>query len=137
MFKRLAAFAVAAVAVTVTPAAAGAAPGGMNPARACQENFMDVRDFLPTMGGCVSSLASVGAEGLLAGEFPSRAAAIHNCKALEASDFLAGKPEGARPYPYAFYGNVGNPLYTAENRAGCVEVLYRLHTGQIPPGFQG
>lgn len=111
---------------------AAAAPNGSNPKAVCDELAMldpDTYAFLGgTTGTCVSSLASVGMEELMAGAFPSTAAAIANCKFLEENVFVE-----FGGYPYAFYGQVDDERFVAKNRAGCVEVLYRLHTGEITP----
>lgn len=125
-----------AVATFGAPATAGAAPGDGNPAQLCKQDVGGIRDFLTTQGGCTSSIASVGVDALMTGAFPSTAAAVANCKDLEETFFLEGKPDGARPYPYAFYGNAHLPAYVAENRADCVQILEALHTGQLPPGPQ-
>lgn len=111
-------------------ASAGAAPDS-SPRAVCAdlaETMPEAYAFLETKpGGCVSSIASVGLEALMAGAFPSQAAAVGNCKFLE-ENFFGG-------YPYAFYGQVDDPRFVAKNRAGCVRVLERLHTGEIAPPF--
>ena len=124
--------AIAGAALVMAPAAA-AAPTS-NPVRLCAalaEQDPEAYAFLATKpGGCVSSVASVGVEALMAGAFPSKAAAVGNCKFLEANVFGG--------YPYAFYGQVADPRFVANNRAGCIAVLKRLHTGEIsPPEFPG
>lgn len=107
------------------PAAAGPPPD--NPAKFCRDSN-NVDGYLGSHGGCVSSVASIGIDALMAGAFPSRAAAVANCKQIAA--FNGG-------YPYYFYGNVGNDDYKATNTNSCVKILYLFHTGQLPPGFQG
>ena len=82
----------------------------------------EASEFLGTGGGCVSSVASIGVEALENGAFPSNAAAVANCKGIEAE--VGG-------YPYAFYGNLD---YLAKNPADCVYFLRGFHTGQLPPG---
>ena len=80
---------------------ASAAPKGPSPVSACDQ--LSVEDpetyaFIATKpGACVSSVASVGLDALMAGAFPSRAAAVGNCKGLEA---MTGG------YPYQFYGGL-------------------------------
>ena len=96
-----------------------------NPSAICRSGAIpELNEFVGSGGGCVSTVASVGIEALLAGAFPSTAAAVENCKFLEATAFGGG-------YPYSFYGN---PAYTAYNRADCVYFLRAFHTGQLPPG---
>jgi hypothetical protein len=123
----LAAGAVAGAAAT--PAAA--APE--SPAKTCAAlaaSNPELFGFIGTKpGACQSTVASVGLEALMQGAFPSNAAAVGNCKELERTLFLAGKPAGARPYPYAFYGA---PQLTANNRADCVRILRRIHA-EGPP----
>jgi hypothetical protein len=155
--SRIALTASLAAALAVGPAtAAGAAapePSG-SPRATCAalaQNAPEAYEFIATKpGACESSVASVGVEALMAGAFPSQASAVGNCKALEA-DF----PNG---YPYTFYeGVLDNPaavaaefkvplqvaqgivanylanvdLFKARNRAGCVRVLQRLHSGEL------
>ena len=94
--------AVASTGLAVVPAA----HAGTSPAAFCRElkvNSPDLYEGLATHGGCVSSIASVGADALEAGAFPSMAAAIGNCKMLERTAFVA---DGSRAYPYTFYGDV-------------------------------
>jgi hypothetical protein len=130
----------------LTPAAAGvagAAPGGNgdgSPVVVCaylRDNVPDAYEFLNTKpGACVSSIASVGRVALEEGAFPSIAAAIGNCKFLEATAFMdPAEPNPGGPYPYQFYwfGGSDPDQYTANNRAGCVKLLYKFHTGQLPP----
>ena len=129
MRKLLAAAAAVTVGVAVLiPEAAAAAPSS-GPRAICtalKTQNPEVYGFLESKpGGCVSSVASVGVEALMAGAFPSTASAIGNCKFLEANMFGG--------YPYAFYGQVNDPRFVAKNRAGCVRVLRALHTGQISP----
>lgn len=119
----------AAAALTVVPTAgASAAPAGASPVATCKqlaEADPEAYAFIATKpGACVSSVASVGVEALMTGAFPSQAAAVGNCKAIEA--MVGG-------YPYAFYGRT-DPAYLATNRAGCVRVLRALHSGQLEPG---
>lgn len=96
-----------------------------NPSAICRSGAIpELNEFVGSGGGCVSTVASVGIEALLQGAFPSNAAAIENCKFLEANFFGGG-------YPYSFYGN---PDYTAKNRADCVYFLRAFHTGALPPG---
>ena len=96
-----------------------------NPSAICRDGAIpELNEFVGSGGGCVSTVASVGIEALLAGAFPSNAAAIENCKFLEETAFGGG-------YPYSFYGN---PAYTAKNRADCVYFIHAFHTGQLPPG---
>lgn len=107
------------------PAAAGASAD--NPASFCTETN-NADGYLASHGGCVSSVASIGIDALMEGAFPSRAAAVANCKQIAA--FYGG-------YPYYFYGNVGNDAYKATNINSCVNTLYLFHTGQLAPGPQG
>ncbi|HEX6888083.1 MAG TPA: hypothetical protein VF143_08250 [Candidatus Nanopelagicales bacterium] len=146
--------------------AASAAPAAGSPAKTCDylasitdetDPLFGLYDFIATQpGGCESTIASVGIAALSEGAFPSQAAAVGNCKAIE--DEVGG-------YPYQFYGgfldNVeavtaaliedGVPpdvaaamapiivdnylanvdLFTAENRPGCVRVLQGLHSGEL------
>ena len=96
-----------------------------NPSAICRDGAIpELNEFVGSGGGCVSTVASVGIDALLAGAFPSNAAAVENCKFLEKTAFGGG-------YPYSFYGN---PAYTARNRADCVYFLRAFHTGQLPPG---
>ena len=95
----------------------------VNPAQLCEEtNNLD--GFLGSNGGCVSSVVTIGVGELMSGAFPSRPAAIANCKGIE--DMVGG-------FPYYFYGQVGDDRYLATNLNSCVGVLFALHTGQIPP----
>ena len=117
---------LAATLLAALPAAAASAkPDGdkMSPREWCQfleENDQEAYQFLATQpGGCESSIASVGAEALMTGAFPSNAAAVGNCKLIEAE--VGG-------YPYAFYGN---PEWTAYNRADCVQLLRFFHGGFV------
>jgi len=105
---------------------ADAAPKEPTPVQVCQDP--EAQEFLASTGGCVSSVASIGLEALMSGAFPSRAAAVANCRAIAAD--VGG-------FPYYFYGNVGMDQYLATNFNTCVDVLYGLHTGAIPPGPQG
>jgi len=95
-----------------------------NPAFICKSGVIpELNEFVGSGGGCVSTVASVGIDALIAGAFPSTAAAIENCKFLEQNAFGG--------YPYSFYGN---PDYTAKNRADCKRFLEAFHTGALPPG---
>jgi hypothetical protein len=107
-------------------------------------------------GACASSVATSGATSA-DDVVPSGAAYVANCKGLESTDFVAGD-DGARPYPYQFYkGVLDNPqivaamlevplevatvvsakyeanasAFVANNRAGCVQVLRGLHSGEL------
>jgi hypothetical protein len=114
---------VALGAVCVVPAALAGKDD--NPSAICRGGAIpELNEFVGSGGGCVSTVASVGVEALMAGAFPSNAAAIENCKFLEETAFGGG-------YPYSFYGN---PAYTAYNRADCVYFVRAFHTGQLPPG---
>ena len=131
--KKLLSLAVVALCVAVAIPVATAAPGDPNPSKFCREILPvvdpEASEFLGTGGGCVSSVASVGIEALMNGAFPSTAAAIANCKGLEATAFMATSTTG-KPYPYAFYGNTE---WTANNRADCVWFLRAFHTGILEP----
>jgi hypothetical protein len=135
----LAAGAVAGAAAT--PAAA--APE--SPAKTCAAlaaSNPELFGFIGTKpGACQSTVASVGLEALMQGAFPSNAAAVGNCKTLEATMFQAYTPEDGRAYPYQFYhfvpglpAEIRSQLY-ARNRADCVRVLKRIHGGLLggPP----
>jgi hypothetical protein len=103
---------------------AASAGGDDNPSAICRSGAIpELNEFVGTGGGCVSTVASVGIEALMAGAFPSTAAAVENCKFLEENVFGG--------YPYSFYGN---PDYTAKNRAECVYFIRAFHTGLLPPG---
>jgi hypothetical protein len=151
----------AATALATSPATAQELP--KSPAKACAQLALTdpgLYGFIATKpGGCQSSLATVGYDALTQGAFPSNAAAVGNCKTLEGADFLAGKPAGAKPYPYTFYESLvaalpfipgtdpaavaaatayftaNRELFTARNRAGCVDVLRRIHGGLAGPIF--
>jgi hypothetical protein len=117
---------IAIVALVATTVAAPVASAGRdeNPPAICRSGSLpELNEFVGSGGGCVSTVASVGVEELLAGAFPSTAAAIENCKFLEQNVFGG--------YPYSFYGN---PAYTAKNRAECVYFIAAFHTGALPPG---
>ena len=141
-------------------ASPAAAATDNSPAKVCQQLAIsdpEAYEFLATKpGGCQSSIASVGIEALMAGAFPSNAAAVGNCKGLE--EMVGG-------YPYQFYGDVftsvevvtamlieeGTPpdvaaalapvivanyeanaeAFYAKNRAGCTRVLQGLHSGEL------
>jgi hypothetical protein len=112
------------VAVPATASAKG--PPAGNPAEFCRATN-NADGYLASHGGCVSSVASIGVDALMAGAFPSQAAAVATCKLIA---------ESYGGFPFAFYGNVGNPAYTATNIRSCVDILYLFHTGQLPPGPQ-
>jgi hypothetical protein len=126
--------------VVASPASAAK---GASPKQICAD--LAVQDpeayaFLNTKpGACVSSVASVGVEALMAGAFPSTAAAVGNCKMLEQTAFLdPAEPNPGGPYPYQFYWFAGSDpdLFTAKNRAGCLSLLEQFHTGELaPPAF--
>lgn len=134
-------------------------PFPKNPVKACAllaQVDPEAYAFLATKpGGCVSSLASVGADALMVGAFPSTAAAVGNCKAIEAD--VGG-------YPYQFYGfllpsieglvdqatydeiaalyNERADMLYARNRADCLRLLRYFHGGGmddiyalLPPEF--
>ena len=134
--RKLLSIAVVALCAAVAIPVASAAPGDPNPSKLCREILPmvdpEASEFLGTGGGCVSSVASVGVEALMNGAFPSNAAAVANCKSLEATAFMATSTTG-KPYPYAFYGN---PDWTAHNRADCVDFLRAFHTGVLSPPEQ-
>ncbi len=141
------------------PAAAQELP--KSPAKACAALATldpETYAFIATKpGGCQSSIAKEGYAALASFmAFPSTAAAIGNCKTLERTlqsegGFLA--TEGADPYPYAFYKSLRDFLemigedeavayydanasqFLAKNRAGCVQVLKRVHAGLANPLF--
>jgi hypothetical protein len=161
--------AVAATALLGAASTAGAQdPIPKNPVEACawlEANEPDLYSLIATKpGACVSTLASVGLEGLLAGELPSNAAVVGQCKSLEQTDFLAFTPEDGRAYPYQFYWFIPGLLMdlaqaglitpaqlefglayyesirdqlVAKNRAGCVSILEMLHPagGVMAPIF--
>lgn len=105
--------------------AAQAAPRGEpNAPQLCRETD-NAEGYLASHGGCVSSLASIGFDALMEGAFPSRAAAVANCKGI--AEFVGG-------FPYYFYGRVGDDRYLATNINTCVSILYLFHTGQLEPG---
>lgn len=101
-----------------------AAESVANPAEFCKESG-NAEGYLASTGGCASSVASIGIDALLAGAFPSRAAATANCKQIASS--VGG-------FPYSFYGRVDDDRYLATNINSCVGILYALHTGQLQPG---
>ncbi len=101
-----------------------AGPSKPNPAQFCRDSN-NADGYLASHGGCASSVASIGAEALMSGAFPSRAAAIANCKGIE--EMVGG-------FPYYFYGRVGDDRYLATNYRSCVRILYALHTEQLEPG---
>ncbi|MFC7491589.1 MULTISPECIES: hypothetical protein [unclassified Knoellia] len=119
-----AALAIAAGTVGMTATTAAADPAAPNAAQLCKmSNNAD--GYLGSHGGCVSSVASIGMDALMEGAFPTRAAAIANCKGIE--EMVGG-------FPYYFYGREGDSRYLATNYASCVGILYQLHTGQLQPG---
>lgn len=123
MKKRMPVLLVVLAALAVVPPALAGKDD--NPSALCRSGAVpELNEFVGSGGGCVSTVASVGIQALLSGAFPSNAAAVENCKFLEATAFGGG-------YPYSFYGN---PAYTARNRADCVSFLRAFHTGQLPPG---
>jgi hypothetical protein len=122
MRRGIVALIVALAAVTAVPTAL--AGNDDNPSKNCRSGAIpELNEFVGSGGGCVSTVASVGIDALLLGAFPSTAAAVENCKFLEANVFGG--------YPYSFYGN---PAYTAKNRAECLYFLEAFHTGALPPG---
>lgn len=114
-----------ALGLAVSGAATANAEPGHTPAPQLCDETGNFDGYLGSKGGCVSSLSSIGLDALMAGEFPSRAAAVANCKAIE--DMVGG-------YPYYFYGRVGDDRYLATNTKTCIDVLYLFHTGQLEPG---
>ena len=105
-------------------ATANADPGNTPAPQTCVATG-NVDGFLGSHGGCVSSLSSIGMDALMQGAFPSRAAAVANCKGI--AEFVGG-------FPYYFYGRVGDARYLATNTNSCVNILYQFHTGQLQPG---
>ena len=85
---------VAAGTAGLALASPAAAVSDKSPAKICQQLAVsdpEVYEFLATKpGGCPSSIASVGIDALMAGAFPSNAAAVGNCKSLE--DLVGGYP---------------------------------------------
>jgi hypothetical protein len=149
----------AVIALTAVTAGTAAAAPSKSPAKQCAAlaaSDPELYGFIATKpGACQSTLASVGLEALAGGAFPSNAAAIGNCKTLEATAFQAYTPEDGRAYPYQFYwdlramiegvpGLEGAREYydsiadqlVARNRAGCVAVLRRVHGGLVNPFFE-
>jgi hypothetical protein len=122
--KAILAVALAAGVTLSGMGAAQAAPTEPNAAQLCRETN-NADGYLASHGGCVSSVATVGIDALMAGAFPSRAAAVANCKGIAAE--VGG-------FPYYFYGRVGDDRYLATNLNTCVTILYLLHTGQLEPG---
>ena len=129
--------------ISAAPVAAGKGSAG-SPTAVCAwlaTEQPELYAFIATKpGACESTIASVGLEGLIAGAFPSRAAAIGNCKFLEAN-FFVGTPGlelpdylgDGRAYPYQFYWfeGVDDPNLYARNRADCVRILELLHGGYL------
>ena len=163
MKKMLRALCTLTLAVSVTAVMGSpvqAAPSSSSPVAICRDlaaNNPDLYGFIATKpGGCVSTVASVGLDALAEGAFPSRAAAVGNCKFLEAMSFFRD-PAPAKVYPYTFHGELRDievlmtefglteaqaervaaayeanlDAFTANNRAGCVRVLKGLHSGQL------
>lgn len=102
----MAAVAAAALSLSVVPlgtASAAPAQRSSGPAAVCGALAADpspdsLYGFIGTKpGACQSTITSVGLAALGQGAFPSRAAAVGNCKGLEAE--VGG-------YPYTFYGDV-------------------------------
>ena len=124
VMRMAAALAVTASLVGIGATAASADPAGPNPAQLCVESN-NGDGYLGSHGGCASSVASIGFEALMQGAFPSRAAAIANCKGIE--EMVGG-------FPYYFYGRVGDDRYLTTNYQTCVSILYHFHTGQLEPG---
>jgi hypothetical protein len=118
------ALAIAAGVMLSGVGAAQAAPKEPNAAQFCRQTD-NAEGYLASHGGCVSSVSSIGIDALMAGAFPSRAAAIANCKGIAAQ--VGG-------FPYYFYGRVGDDRYLATNLNSCVAILYLFHTGQLQPG---
>jgi hypothetical protein len=129
--------------ITAAPVTAGKGSAG-SPTAVCAwlaAEQPELYAFIATKpGACESTIASVGLEGLMAGAFPSGAAAIGNCKFLEAN-FFVGNPDfglpdylgDGRAYPYQFYWFEGmnDPNLYAKNRADCVRILELLHGGYL------
>lgn len=119
----------AVLALTAGVLGMGATGATADPAEPNAAQFCEMSDnaegYLGSHGGCVSSVASIGMEELMNGAFPSRAAAIANCKGIEA--MVGG-------FPYYFYGRMGDDRYLATNYNECVSILYQFHTGQLQPG---
>jgi hypothetical protein len=122
---RAAAALTLAVGLAVSGAATANAEPGHTPAPQLCDETNNFDGYLGSKGGCVSSLSSIGLDALMAGAFPSRAAAVANCKGI--ADLYGG-------YPYYFYGRVGDDRYMATNIKTCVDILYLFHTGQLEPG---
>jgi hypothetical protein len=136
-------------------AGAGAAPAAAaSPKAACANTTDPIIQFVSSKpGACQSSIAKVGYDALTMGAFPSNAAAIGNCKTLEQTMFMAQTPEDGRAYPYQFYLDIrmllemlgedeavayydaNADLFRADNRAECVQVLKRVHSGLAGPLF--
>lgn len=123
-YRMVTAVALAAGSLGLTAATATADPQSPNPAQFCTSSN-NADGYLGSHGGCASSVASIGMDALMEGAFPSRAAAIANCKGIE--EMVGG-------FPYYFYGRQGDERYLATNYASCVGILYQLHTGQLQPG---
>jgi hypothetical protein len=124
MRPHLAGLAVGVLAILGSATATTAAPPPENPAHFCKETN-NADGYLASTGGCVSSVASIGIDALMAGAFPSRAAAVATCRNI--ADMAGG-------FPYYFYGREGDDRYLATNINSCVRILYNLHTGQLEPG---
>ena len=125
---------VAAIAVllltVVSPASAGRDSNPVDICKYLEAEMPEAYEFLNTKpGGCVSSVASVGVDGLMSGAFPSTAAAVGQCKILEATAMMdPGEPNPGGPYPYQFYWFEGVDDFVAKNRADCVKFLEFFHT---------
>ncbi len=121
---RLVGIAIGLAAFVGASGTAAAADDNVNPGQFCKETN-NADGFLGSHGGCASSVASIGIDALMNGAFPSRAAAIANCKGI--ADMVGG-------FPYSFYGRVDDARYLATNLNSCVGILYALHTGELEPG---
>lgn len=135
--------ACAAIVFAITAAPVMASEhASMSPKETCawlEANMPEAYAFIATKpGACESSVASVGVEALMAGAFPSTAAAVGQCKFLE-ENFFTGNPDFGLPdylgdgkaYPYQFYWfeGVDDPNLYATNRADCLRILELLHGG--------
>lgn len=116
-------------AAAILSASAVPASAAVNPSRTCGPDDIYVRTTvwrgqtiirelrIASHGGCASSWAT--------GQF-SRSAALSQCKRLEDGVVLHNGSFFQLTYPHIFYG-----LWTAENRAGCVEILHGLGSGRL------
>jgi hypothetical protein len=156
--KRLTTVLAAAAALAALSAAPAVAAPAKSPAKTCAQlaqSNPELYGFIATKpGACQSTLAAVGLDALGTGAFPSTAAAVGNCATLEKTTFPAYTPQDGRVYPYQFYwdirillGQLGlteaaayydsiKPQLIAKNRAGCVDVLRRVHSGIMNPVFE-